>query len=137
NRQSGLLGLSGLSNDMRTLLQASDDGDARAALAVDIFCYRLAKSLAALAVPLGHVDALIFTGGIGEHAAAIRARTIGLLGMLGATLDEDNNRQHGKHSGGQISRSDSRLPVLVIATDEEKMIARYVNAALQEKVNPS
>jgi len=137
NRQSGLLGLSGLSNDMRTLLQASDDGDARAALAVDIFCYRLAKSLAALAVPLGHVDALIFTGGIGEHAAAIRARTIGLLGMLGATLDEDNNRQHGNHSGGQISRSDSRLPVLVIATDEEKMIARYVNAALQEKVNPS
>lgn len=137
NRQSGLLGLSGRSNDMRTLLAAADDGDKRAVLAVDIFCYRLAKSLAALAVPLGRVDALIFTGGIGEHAAAIRARTIGLLGVIGASLDETCNRQHGKSSRGRISRPDADLPVLVIATHEEKMIARYVNEAILEEVSPS
>lgn len=137
NRKSGLLGLSGLSNDMRTLLAAADQGDARAALAVDIFCYRLAKSLAALAVPLGRVDALVFTGGIGEHAADIRARTVGLLGVLGATLDETCNRQHGRKSHGRISTSDARLPVLVIATDEERMIARYTEEALHQEESQS
>lgn len=129
NRQSGLLGLSGQSNDMRTLLEAVEQGDERAALAVDVFCYRLAKSLAALAVPLGHVDALIFTGGIGEHAAAVRARTVELLGVLGASLDVSLNEMHGADSNGLISREES-LPVFVIATNEEAMIARYVRDAM-------
>jgi len=126
NRQSGLLGISGRSNDMRTLLEAAAAGDERAELAVDVFCYRLAKSLAALAVALGHVDAVIFTGGIGEHASAIRARTVAKLALLGASLDDARNEQHGKQSHGFISRADAALPVLVIATAEEKMIARYV-----------
>ena len=137
NRKSGLLGLSGLSNDMRTLLQAADAGDKRATLAVDIFCYRLAKSLAALAVPLGRVDALIFTGGIGEHAAAIRDKTVQLLVILGLSLDAVRNQQHGRLSHGQINSADSRFPVLVIATDEEKMIARYTDESLRNKERSS
>jgi len=137
NRKSGLLGLSGLSNDMRTLLTAAEKGDARAALAVDIFCYRLGKSLAALAVPLGCVDALIFTGGIGEHAAAIREKTVNLLGILGVSLDAALNLQHGRLSHAKISAPDSRFPVLVISTNEEKMIARYADEALRDKENHS
>ncbi|PJA32035.1 MAG: acetate kinase [Zetaproteobacteria bacterium CG_4_9_14_3_um_filter_53_7] len=131
NRKSGLLGLSGRSNDMRTLLDAAQAGDERAALAVDVFCYRLAKSLAALAVALGHVDAIVFTGGIGEHASVIRAKTIAQLAILGAVLDGERNRLHGKQSHGFISREDAATPVLVIATNEEKMIARYVSEVLE------
>jgi len=137
NRKSGLLGLSGLSNDMRTLLQAADAGDARATLAVDIFCYRLAKSLASLAVPLGRVDALIFTGGIGEHAAAIRDKTVQLLAIFGISLDAELNQQHGRLSHGRINSTNSKIPVLVIATDEEKMIARYADEALRNKESSS
>ena len=133
NRESGLLGLSGRSNDMRTLLNAAKAGDERAALAVDIFCYRLAKSMAGLAVALGHVDAIAFTGGIGEHAAVIRAKTVAQLALLGATLDAERNRQHGKLSEGFISGSEAVLPVLVIATNEEKMIARYVCEVLNRE----
>lgn len=130
NRQSGLLGLSGLSNDMRTLLKAADGGDERAILAVDIFCYRLAKSLAGLAVALGKVDGLVFTGGIGEHAAVIRRKTVQQLAILGAELDTQKNDQHGRLSQGFISSTKASLPVLVIATNEEKMIAHYVNEIL-------
>jgi len=126
NRQSGLLGLSGRSNDMRTLLDAAQSGDERASLAVDVFCYRLAKSLAALAVALGHVDAIVFTGGIGEHADIIRAKTVAQLAILGIALDAGRNSLHGKLSHGFISKVDAVTPVLVIATNEEKMIARYV-----------
>jgi len=127
NRQSGLLGLSGQSNDMRTLLKAAEDGNTQAELAVEIFCYRLAKSLAALAVSLGRVDAIIFTGGIGEHACEVRARVLSQLGILGTQVDKERNRQHGKASGSYISPDASPLPSLVIATSEETMIARYVH----------
>jgi len=135
NRQSGLLGLSGLSNDMRTLLDAAEAGDGRAELAVDIFCYRLAKTLAALAVALGRVDAIVFTGGIGEHAGVVRARTVEKLALLGAMLDGKRNSQHGKLSDGYVSTDGSALPVLVIATAEEKMIARYVCEVTDHEVN--
>ena len=126
NHQSGLLGLSGISNDMRTLLAAAEEGDERAILAVDLFCYRLAKSLAGLAVALERVDAIAFTGGIGEHAVDIRSKCIGQLKLLGIKLDEQMNQDHGKLSDGMISSSDSVFPVLVVATSEEKMIARYL-----------
>lgn len=126
NRQSGLLGLSGRSNDMRTLLEAAEAGDEMAALAVDIFCYRLAKSLAGLAVALGRVDAIVFTGGIGEHASEIRAKTVQQLTMFGVALDTERNELHGRQSNGFITMSGATLPVLVIATNEEAMIARYV-----------
>jgi len=126
NRKSGLLGISGVSNDMRTLLQASLDGDNQASLAVEIFCYVLAKTLAGLMVPLGSVDAIVFTGGIGEHAAIIREKTINLLVVFGVELDETNNQNHGTNSNGFISSEDSKIPVLVVPTNEEKMIASYV-----------
>jgi len=127
NKESGLLGLSGRSNDMRILLEASEAGDERAALAIDIFCFRLAKSLASLAVSLDHVDAIIFTGGIGEHASEIRAKTVQQLTILGATIDQKRNKQNGETTRGFISKEGSPVPVLVVAANEELMIARYVS----------
>jgi len=124
NRHSGLLGVSGLSNDMRTLLEARERGDARARLAVDLFCYRLAKAILALCSPLERVDALVFTGGIGEHAAAVRAETLAGLRVLGASVDLELNRTHGAGASGRITGHDSRLLALVVPTNEELVIAR-------------
>lgn len=123
NKHSGLLGLSGLSNDMRTLLEARKKGHESAMIAVDIFCYVLAKALASLVVPLGHLDALVFTGGIGEHAAEIRAQVLGYLRFLNITVDDTANTQHGSFHHGRIS-GDSGPVVLVIPTNEELMIAQ-------------
>jgi acetate kinase len=122
NKQSGLLGVSGLSNDMRTLVQAADQGHERARLAIEIFCYVLAKALAALVVPLGRLDALAFTGGIGENAAPVRARVVQQLGFLGLTLDPAANASHGQGQAGRITR-ESRPQALVVNTNEELMIA--------------
>ena len=82
NNESGLLGLSGLSNDMRKLVGAADAGNERAALAIEVFCYRLAKAIAALFVSLGWVGTVIFTGGIGENASSIRAKVVQQLTLL-------------------------------------------------------
>lgn len=123
NRDSGLLGLSGLSNDMRTLLAAAPDNP-RARLAIEVFCYRLARSILGLCAGLDRLDALIFTGGIGEHAAAIRQITLAELGFLGAKLDPRLNTEHGAHSAGRITHEDSRLLALVVPTNEELVIAR-------------
>lgn len=133
NRKSGLLGLSGRSNDMRSLLEAAEAGDERSALAVDIFCYRLAKSLAGLAVALGRIDAIVFTGGIGEHAATVREKSVAQLAILGMALDAERNRQHGSASDGFISRAEDSIPVLVVATSEETMIARYAYEVLNQE----
>lgn len=119
NKNSGLLGLSGLSNDMRTLLEAAHKGHERAQLAIDVFCYRLAKLIGGYAVALGRLDALIFTGGIGEHAADIRAQVIGQLGILGFELDPTRNEA----GQGRITTPNSAV-ALVIPTDEELVIAR-------------
>lgn len=129
NAESGLLGVSGTSNDMRTLLEAADDGDADAALAIDLFCYRAAKHVAALAVPLGRVDAVVVTGGIGEHSAPVRAAIAGHLAVLGVRLDPAANEEHGGALDGvalrgRISEPDSAPLVLVVPTDEELVIAR-------------
>jgi acetate kinase len=124
NRKSGLLGLSGSSNDMRTLLAARAQGDERAALAIEVFCYRLAKAVLGLSASLERVDALVFTGGIGENAAAVRAETLGALRVLGAEVDADLNAAHGKSENGRITRPESRLLALVVPTNEELVIAR-------------
>ncbi len=124
NRESGLLGLSGISNDMRTLVEAAEGGNDRADLAIRVFCYRLAKAVAALCVPLGRVDALVFTGGIGENSWRVRARTVEQLGVLGMTLDAARNAAHGRESEGRISPDGNGPAVLVVPTDEELMIAR-------------
>lgn len=130
NEQSGLLGVSGQTNDMRQLWEASEAGDARAALAVELFCYRLAKHVAALVVPLGRLDALVFTGGIGEKAAGVRARLLGLLTHLGLQVDDARNDDHGEASGGVITR-DGPPVALVVPTDEELLIARETAALLE------
>ena len=124
NRKSGLLGLSGESNDMRTLLAARESGSERARLAIDVFCYRLAKGLLGLCAALRRVDALVFTGGIGEHAAPIRAQTLRELAVLGAEVDDELNQEHGRSVKGRITTSESRLLSLVIPTHEELVIAR-------------
>ncbi len=124
NKKSGLLGLSGESNDMRKLLEAREAGHVRAALAIDVFCYRLAKAVLGLCAGLERIDALVFTGGIGEHAAPIRAQTVAQLRVLGASLDEALNREHGQRSGGRITSERSGLLALVIPTNEELVIAR-------------
>lgn len=123
NHGSGLLGLSDLSNDMRTLTAAADGGHPGARLAIAVFCYRLAKSIAALAVPLGGFDAVIFTAGIGEHCADVRSQTINLLRFLGLVEDGELNRRHGATAAGRITRPGSPC-ALVIPTNEEWAIAR-------------
>jgi acetate kinase len=122
NKQSGLLGVTGLSNDMRTVEEAAAAGNERARLALDIFCYVLAKALAALVVPLGRLDALAFTGGIGENSTQVRARVIAQLGFLGLTLDPAHNATHGRGQRGRITTGD-RPQALVVPTNEELMIA--------------
>ena len=123
NKQSGLLGLSGKSNDMRELLEAETAGDERAAIAIQVFVYRLAKSIAALVVALGRLDALIFTGGIGENSIPVRQRTLDLLPFLNLTCDSTANLQHGKNNRGIISLGQHPC-AMVIPTDEEIVIAR-------------
>jgi len=122
-QRSGLLGVSGISSDMRTLL-ASDEP--RAKLAIELFCYRAGRELGSLAAALGGFDALVFTGGIGEHAAPIRAAIVRGASWLGLALDDDANAE-GKR---RITSDTSRVPAYVVPTDEELMIARHVRAVL-------
>jgi acetate kinase len=122
NRRSGLLGISGLSNDMRTLQEAAKAGHERAALAIEKFCYSVAKAAAGMVVSLGRVDALVFTGGIGENAVDVRAQIVELLGFAGFALDAHANAFHGKALRGRITRSTSPMAA-VVATNEELMIA--------------
>lgn len=123
NKESGLLGLSGLSDDMRELERAAEQGHTHAQLALEIFAYRLARQIASLLVPLGGLDALVFTGGIGENSSPTRTRTVELLAHLGLALDEERNAEHGRRSQGRIS-GDASPAILVIPTDEEFLIAQ-------------
>jgi len=127
-RRSGLLGVSGLSGDIRVLL-ASDDPNARDA--VELFTYRIALEAGALASALGGLDGLVFTAGIGEHAPAIRAAACDRLAWLGVRLDPAANAA----GAACISASDSAVEVRVIATDEEAMIARHTQATLRPASN--
>lgn len=123
NEHSGLLALSRLSNDMREVQAGADAGDERARLALDVFVYRVAKAVAGLVVALGRLDALVFTGGVGEHNSGVRARIVAGLEFLGLELDPAANAAHGRATGGRISR-DVAPTALVVPTDEELMIAR-------------
>ena len=122
NRESGLLGLSGLSNDCRELEAAAQNGHEGALLALEVFCYRLAKGIAAMSVALGKLDALIFTGGIGENSVFVRAKTLELLAVLGLHLDAPRNALAVAGKSGKISE-DGRTVALVVPTNEELMIA--------------
>jgi acetate kinase len=130
NRQSGLLGLSGLGRDMRDLLGHAGD-DARAQLAVEIFCYRARKYLGAYLAALGGADAIVFSGGIGENASEIRAGILDGMEWFGIRIDPSRNRETtGKE--GEIGAPDSRLRVFVIPADEELVIARETAACLRK-----
>jgi len=123
NKESGLLGVSKVSSDMRALWKAVDEGNELAQLAVDILCYRLAKYIMAYMVPLGHLDALIFTGGIGENDELVRAKVIEWLKALGFKLDVEQNLEHGRNNKGYITQPDSPL-AMVVPTNEELLIAQ-------------
>jgi acetate kinase len=120
---SGLLGISGLSSDMLTLERAAREGHERARLAIEKFCYSVAKQAAGMFVSLGRVDALVFTGGIGENQVAVREQIVSLLRFSGLVLDPKLNAVHGKGANGRITRSTSPMAA-VIATNEEYMIAQ-------------
>ncbi len=122
-KKSGLLGISGVSNDMRDLVDSSEPG---ARLAVDYFVYRAAKEIGALAAVLGGIDGLVFTAGIGENSAEIRRRISEASAWLGIALDRDANSRKGP----QISRAGSRVSVWVVPTNEELMIARHTGLLL-------
>jgi acetate kinase len=125
NKQSGLLGISGLTNDMRELLdEAHENDDRRARLAIEIFCYRTRKYIGAYLAAMGGADALIFTGGIGENSAEVRSRICEGLEWFGLALDAERNAAQTGGREGLISRDGSRLQAYVIPTDEELLIAR-------------
>jgi|UniRef100_A0A8J4M6Z9 acetate kinase len=124
--RSGLLGVSGISSDMRTLLASADP---RANMAIELFVFRIAREIGALTATLGGLDGVVFTAGIGEHAPEIRAAVAARLGWLGATLDATAN-QHGT---GRISTAESRIILTVIPTDEEAMIAEHTRALARGK----
>ncbi|MFT6463742.1 acetate/propionate family kinase [Halopseudomonas sp.] len=122
NRESGLLGLSGLTNDMRELEQARSEGHPGATLAIDVFCYRLARSLLGLTAALPKLDGLIFTGGIGENSALVRGKTLEHMTVLGLKLDTERNTSAPRGQACMINQADSPA-IMVIPTDEERQIA--------------
>lgn len=129
NHESGLLGLSETSPDMRDLL-ACEATDARAGEAIDLFCYQARKTIGAYCVALGGLDTLVFSGGIGEHAAVVRSRICAGLGFLGIELDESLNNANAQ----LISTAGGRVAVRVIHTDEELVIARSVCRVLDIEI---
>lgn len=125
HHQSGLLGLSGISGDMRTLLSSSDPN---ATEAIDYFCYRISRELGSLAAALGGLGAVVFSGGIGEHAATVRAKICRDAAWLGIKISEPANQANAL----QISTDTSKVSVWVIPTDEEQVIARHTLATIVE-----
>ena len=133
NKQSGLLGLSGLSSDMRTLLQATREGHRGARLAVETFCYRARKYLAAYLAAVGRAEAVVFSGGIGEHAPQVRSWICSGMEWCGLILDEAANEAADKIRAGtvvRISGPGSKPAVCVAGIEEEKMIARETVSCL-------
>jgi acetate kinase len=125
NKQSGLLGVSGLTNDMRELIaEEQEKDDRRARLAIDMFCIRAKKYIGAYLAELGCADALVFTGGIGENSAIIRERICRGLECLGISLDTKKNSSIPSGTEGDVSTEDSKMKVYVIPTNEELLIAR-------------
>ena len=131
NKKSGLLGLSGISSDMREILKAADEGKPRALLALKAYCYRVRKYIGAYVASMGGLDTVIFTGGIGQGSAEVRALALQGLECMGIQLDAKRNREaRGFDETCLISTDDSKVAVLVVPTDEERMMAREALRAL-------
>jgi acetate kinase len=131
NKKSGLLGLSGISSDMREVLQAADGGQHRALLALKAYCYRVRKYIGAYVASMGGLDAVVFTGGIGQGSSEVRGLALQGLDCMGISLDNQRNRDaRGFDEVCRISTDDSKVTVLVVPTDEERMMAREALRAL-------
>jgi acetate kinase len=131
NKKSGLLGLSGVSSDMREVLKAADEENPRALLALKAYCYRVRKYIGAYVAAMGGLDAVIFTGGIGQGSAEVRALALQGLECMGVALDAQRNRDaRGFDEVSRVSADDSKAAVLVVPTDEERMMAREALRAL-------
>jgi acetate kinase len=130
NKKSGLLGLSGISSDMREILKAADDGHQRALLALKAYCYRVRKYIGAYVAAMGGLDTVIFTGGVGQGSAVVRALALQGLDCMGITVDDKRNREASGDEITCISTDDSKVAVLVVPTDEERMMARETLRAL-------
>ena len=122
NKKSGVQGVSGISSDFRDLAAGAAEGNKRAQIALDVFCYRVAKYVGSYAAAMNGVDAIAFTAGIGENDCSVRAKVCEYLGYLGIAIDADANQNRGKEI--EISTSDSKVKVWVVPTNEELAIAR-------------
>ena len=122
NKKSGLLGISGVSSDMRDVEKAASEGNKRAQLALEVLLHRVLQYIGAYAIELGRVDAFIFTGGIGENGKEFRAKVVNRLTALGIKLDAEANNVRGKEA--IISTTDSPIKVMIVPTNEELVIAR-------------
>lgn len=131
NKKSGLLGLSGISSDMREILKAAEEGNTRALLALKAYCYRVRKYIGAYVAAMGGLDAIVFTAGVGQGSAMVRALALQGLGLMGISLDERRNREaRGSDEICRISAENSKVSVLIVPTDEERMMAREALRAL-------
>lgn len=136
NKQSGLLGLSGLTHDMRELLaEVRDNHDRRAQLAIEVFCYRARKYIGAYLAAMGGADAIVFTGGIGENSPEIREQICDGLQWMGLTVDPQLNRSQVDGREGPIHQAESRLQAYVVPTDEELLIARDTVRCVEGETN--
>jgi acetate kinase len=125
NKRSGLLGISGLTNDMRDLLaEEQENQDRRARLAIDVFCLRVKKYIGAYLARMNGADAIVFAGGIGENAPEIRRRICADLDFLGIALDPARNEEMVNGREGEIGAEGARIKLFVIPTNEELLIAR-------------
>jgi acetate kinase len=130
NKKSGLLGLSGVSSDMREVLRAADQGHQRALIALKAYCYRVRKYIGAYVASMGGLDTVIFTGGVGQGSAVVRALALQGLECMGIAIDDKRNRDASGDEISRISTDDSKVAVLVVPTDEERMMAREALRAL-------
>ena len=131
NKESGVLGISGISSDMRDVESAAKEGNERAKLALKMYFYRIKKYIGAYAAAMGGVDAIVFTAGVGENQIDMRKEACADLEFLGIKIDDEKNNTRGKEA--EISTDDSKVKVWVIPTDEEIVIARDTMSLVQNK----
>ncbi|HIX32006.1 MAG TPA: acetate/propionate family kinase, partial [Firmicutes bacterium] len=122
NKKSGMLGVSGVSSDFRDLEKAADEGNERAKLAIDMFCYKTHKRIGSAAAAMNGIDVLIFTAGVGENSPELREKIASGLDFMGVKIDHTRNMVRGKEA--IVSTDDSRVKILVIPTNEELVIAQ-------------
>ena len=130
NKKSGVLGISGVSSDFRDLEKAADEGNERAQLALDKFIYEVKKYIGAYATVMGGVDAILFTAGIGENSADLRAKICEGLEYMGIKMDVEKNKVRGEEA--VVSADDSKVKIFIIPTNEELMIAMDTAALCQK-----